>query len=113
LCLLTRSDCYRQYVFGEHSSLSAINSLFKTRLNICQTGFHTDWYHEVLRLVYCHAVSLYSPMVHTQLTIIFKYEENVLEIMSKCTYLGIVFTTGGYFNTFFEMLAGQALKAIF
>ena len=52
-------------------------------------------------------------MMHTQLTIIFKYEENVLEIMSKCTYLGIVFTTGGYFNTFFEMLAGQALKAIF
>ena len=33
--------------------------------------------------------------------------------MSKFTYLGIVFTTGGYFNTFFEMLAGQALKAIF
>ena len=43
----------------------------------------------------------------------FKYEENVLEIVSKFTYLGIVFTTGGYFNTFFEMLAGQALKAIF
>ena len=52
-------------------------------------------------------------MMHTQLTIIFKYEENVLEILSKCTCLGIVFTTGGYFNTCFEMLAGQALKAIF
>ena len=43
----------------------------------------------------------------------FKYEENVLEIVSTFTYLGIVFTTGGYVNTFFEMLAGQALKAIF
>ena len=43
----------------------------------------------------------------------FKYKENILEIVSKSTYLGIVFTTGGYFNTTFEMLAGQALKAIF
>jgi len=33
--------------------------------------------------------------------------------VSKFTYLGIVFTTGGSFNTTFEMLAGQALKAIF
>ena len=52
-------------------------------------------------------------MVHTQLTNLFKYEENVLEIVSKFTYLGIVFTTGRCFNTFFEMLAGQALTAIF
>ena len=43
----------------------------------------------------------------------FIYKENVLEIVSECTYLGIVFTTGGYFNTYFEMLAGQALKDIF
>ena len=43
----------------------------------------------------------------------FIYKENVLEIVSKFTYLGIVFTTGGSFNTTFEMLAGQALKAIF
>jgi len=42
----------------------------------------------------------------------FKYEENVLEIVSNFNYLGIVFTTGGYFNTCFEMLAGQALKAL-
>ena len=35
---------------------------------------------------------------------VFKYEENVLEIVSKFTYLGIVFTIGGYFNTFFEIL---------
>jgi len=75
--------------------------LFKTGLTICQTGVHTDWYYEVLRLLYCHGVSLHSPMVHTQLTTFFKYEENVLEIVSKFTYLGIVFTTGGYFNTFF------------
>jgi len=33
--------------------------------------------------------------------------------VSKVTYLGIVFTTDGYFNTFFEMLAGQELKAIY
>ena len=33
--------------------------------------------------------------------------------MSKFTYLGIVFTTGRYFNTFFELLAGQTLTAIF
>jgi len=33
--------------------------------------------------------------------------------VSKFTYLGIVFfTTGASFNTSFEMLAGQALKAI-
>jgi len=32
--------------------------------------------------------------------------------VSTFNYLGIVFTTGGYFNTCFEMLAGQALKAI-
>ena len=33
--------------------------------------------------------------------------------MSKFTYIGIVFTTGGSFNTTFGMLAGQALKAIY
>ena len=43
----------------------------------------------------------------------FIYKGHVLEIVSKFTYLGIVFTTGGSVNTFFEMLAGQALKAIF
>ena len=43
----------------------------------------------------------------------FIYKENVLEIVSMFTFLGIVFTTGGYLNTTFEMLAGQALKAIF
>ena len=43
----------------------------------------------------------------------FKYEDNALRIVSKFTYVGIVFTTGRYFNTFFEMLAGQVLTAIF
>ena len=38
----------------------------------------------------------------------FIYKGHVLEIVSKFTYLGIVFTTGGSFNTTFEMLAGQA-----
>jgi len=47
------------------------------------------------------------------LKINYNYKENVLEIVSKFTYLGIVITTGGSFNTTFEMLAGQALKAIF
>ena len=51
-------------------------------------------------MLYCHGVSLHSPMVHTQLT-------NFLN-MKK-----IVFTTGRYLNTFFEMLAGQALKVTF
>jgi len=60
-------------------------------------------------------------MVHTQLTNFFKklmyirliYKEKILEIVSTFTYLGIVFTTGGSFNISFEMLAGQALTAIF
>ena len=47
------------------------------------------------------------------MTNLFKYEENVLQTVSKFTYQWIVFTTGGYFNTLFEMLAGQTLKAIF
>ena len=46
------------------------------------------------------------------MTNLFKYEENVLQTVSKFTYQWIVFTTGGYFNTLFEMLAGQALTAI-
>jgi len=32
--------------------------------------------------------------------------------VSKFTYLGIVFTTGGSFNTTFEMFAGQAFKIL-
>ena len=42
----------------------------------------------------------------------FIYKEFVLELVSKFTYLGIIFTIGGYFNTTFEMLAGQTLKPI-
>ena len=43
----------------------------------------------------------------------FIYKGNVLEKVSKFTYLAIVFTTGGSFNTTFEMLAAQALNAIY
>jgi len=43
----------------------------------------------------------------------FKYKGHVLEIVSKFTYLGIGFTTGGSFNTTFEMLAAQGLTAIY
>jgi len=43
----------------------------------------------------------------------FIYKGNVLEIVSKFTYIDIVFTTGGSFNTTFEILAGQALTAIY
>ena len=79
LCLITRSAFYRQWVFGEHSSLSTIHSLFKTGLTICQTVFHTDWYHEVLRLLYCHGVILHSPMVHTKLTNFFNMKKMFLK----------------------------------
>ena len=40
----------------------------------------------------------------------FIYKANVIEILSKFTYIGIVFTIGDSFNTTFEMLAGQALS---
>ena len=41
----------------------------------------------------------------------FIYKANVIEILSKFTYLGIVFTIGDSFNTTFEMLT--ALTAIY
>ena len=43
----------------------------------------------------------------------FKYGSHELEIVSKYPYLGIVFTTGGSFNTAQSTLSGQAQKAIF
>ena len=43
----------------------------------------------------------------------FIYKANVIEILSKFTYLGIVFTIGDSFNTTVAMLAGQALTAIY
>ena len=43
----------------------------------------------------------------------FKYGNHELEIVSKYTYLGIVFTTGSSFNTAQSTLSGQAQKAIF
>lgn len=36
-----------------------------------------------------------------------------IEIIKLFTYLGIVFTTGGYFVQTYEALSGQALKEIF
>ena len=43
----------------------------------------------------------------------FTYDGNVVEIVKKFTYLGVVFTTGGSFYETHESLSGQALKAIF
>ena len=43
----------------------------------------------------------------------FYYEGKQLEIVSKFKYLGVVFTTGGFFSEAQHTLAGQAQKAIF
>ena len=43
----------------------------------------------------------------------FYYGEHELEIVSKFTYLGIVFSTGGAFTEAQQALPGQFLKAIF
>ena len=43
----------------------------------------------------------------------FYYGDIVLEITSKFTHLGIVFTTGGSFSETQSTLSGQAQKAIF
>ena len=43
----------------------------------------------------------------------FHYGEHELEIVSKFTYLGIVFSTGGAFTEAQQALSGQSLKAIF
>ena len=45
--------------------------------------------------------------------IVFRYGDINLEIVSKFTYLGIVFTTGGSFAEAQSTLSGQAQKAIF
>lgn len=45
--------------------------------------------------------------------LLFTYNNLVIEIVNKFTYLGIVFITGGSFDQKFESLSGQALKAIF
>ena len=51
--------------------------------------------------------------VNRNIRFIYIYIENVLEIVLKFKYLGIIFTTGRSFNTTFEMLSGQALKAVY
>ena len=43
----------------------------------------------------------------------FTYKKEKLEIVNNFKYLGMVFTVGGSFNTTYEALHGQALKAIF
>ncbi|MES9881349.1 MAG: reverse transcriptase domain-containing protein, partial [Sedimenticola sp.] len=43
----------------------------------------------------------------------FYYNGSEIEIVTKFTYLGIVFTPGGSFKETQSLLAGQALKAIF
>ena len=43
----------------------------------------------------------------------FMFEGKKIEIVKKFVYLGITFTTGGYFNETHKTLSGQALKAIF
>ena len=45
--------------------------------------------------------------------IAFFYKGEKLEIVEKFTYLGVVFTTGGSFNTAFETLSSQAMKALY
>ena len=45
--------------------------------------------------------------------LVFYYESEPLEIVSKFKYLGIVFTTGGSFAETQNTLASQAQKAIF
>ena len=45
--------------------------------------------------------------------LVFYYEGEAIEIVSKFKYLGIVFTTGGSFSEAQKTLAGQAQKAIF
>ena len=43
----------------------------------------------------------------------FLFDNNILEILSKFTYLGVVFTTGGSFAETQNMLAGQARKTLY
>ena len=43
----------------------------------------------------------------------FYYGDLEIDIVNKCTYLGIVFTVGGAFTEAHNALAGQALKSIF
>ena len=46
-------------------------------------------------------------------TIRFLYKGEALEIVTKFTYMGIVFTVGGSVNVTFEKLKDQVIKAIF
>ena len=43
----------------------------------------------------------------------FTFDNETVEIVKSFTYLGIIFTTGGSFQSTFDSLSGQALKGIF
>jgi len=43
----------------------------------------------------------------------FHFGEQMLKIVSKFVYLGLVFTTGGSFSDAQSTLPGQSMKAIF
>ena len=43
----------------------------------------------------------------------FYYKGQIVNMVNKFTYLGVVFTTGGSFSEAQKTIAGQALKAIF
>ena len=45
--------------------------------------------------------------------VMFKYNDQYLELVNHFSYLGIVFTPGGSFKITLETLSGAALKAIF
>ena len=44
---------------------------------------------------------------------VFNLDNVEIEIVKNFTYLGIVFSTGGFFSETQSALSGQALKAIF
>ena len=45
--------------------------------------------------------------------VMFKYNDQYLELVNNFSYLGIFFTPGGSFKITLETLSGAALKAIF
>ena len=47
------------------------------------------------------------------INLVFYYDGEPLEIVSKFKYLGVVFTAGGSFSEAQNTLAGQAQKTIF
>ena len=58
-------------------------------------------------------VMIFSNGGRTPSNLVFKYSNNVLEIVRQFKYLGCIFTSGGSFNEMQKNMAGQGLKAIF